>query len=53
MTSPDGSARPDDQRAAIAAADFTVSRLEQTTMPKAPKFVRPLIMGSAVARGAG
>ena len=31
----------------IEAAGFTVSRLEQTTMPKAPKFVRPLIVGSA------
>jgi ubiquinone/menaquinone biosynthesis C-methylase UbiE len=35
--------------AAIEAADFTVSGLEKTTMPKAPKFVRPLIVGSAVA----
>jgi ubiquinone/menaquinone biosynthesis C-methylase UbiE len=35
--------------AAITAADFTVSRLEQATMPKAPKFVRPLIVGTAVA----
>jgi ubiquinone/menaquinone biosynthesis C-methylase UbiE len=31
----------------IEAAGFTVSRLEQSTMPKAPKFVRPLIVGSA------
>ena len=31
----------------IEAEGFTVSRLEQTTMPKAPKFVRPLIVGSA------
>ena len=35
--------------AAIEAAGFTVSRLEQTVMPKAPKFVRPLIVGTAVA----
>ena len=31
----------------IEAAGFTISRLEQTTLPKAPKFVRPLIVGSA------
>jgi ubiquinone/menaquinone biosynthesis C-methylase UbiE len=31
----------------LEAADFTVSRLEQTTLPKAPKFVRPLIVGAA------
>ena len=35
--------------AAIEAAGFTVSRLEQTTMPKVPKFARPLIVGAAVA----
>jgi ubiquinone/menaquinone biosynthesis C-methylase UbiE len=33
----------------IEAEGFAVSRLEQTTMPKAPKFVRPLIVGAAVA----
>jgi len=33
----------------IEAANFSVSRLEQTTLPKAPKFARPLIVGSAVA----
>jgi ubiquinone/menaquinone biosynthesis C-methylase UbiE len=33
--------------ATIEAAGFTVSRLEQTTLPKAPKFVRPLIVGAA------
>ena len=33
----------------IEAAGFTISRLEQTTLPKAPKFVRPLIVGAAVA----
>jgi ubiquinone/menaquinone biosynthesis C-methylase UbiE len=37
--------------AAIEAAGFTVSRLEQTVMPKAPKFVRPLIVGAAIAPG--
>jgi ubiquinone/menaquinone biosynthesis C-methylase UbiE len=31
----------------IEAEGFTVSRLEHTTMPKAPKFVRPLIVGAA------
>jgi ubiquinone/menaquinone biosynthesis C-methylase UbiE len=31
----------------IEATGFTVSQLEQTTMPKAPKFVRPLIVGTA------
>jgi ubiquinone/menaquinone biosynthesis C-methylase UbiE len=35
----------------IEAAGFTVSELEQTEMPKAPKFVRPLIIGSAVSAG--
>lgn len=33
----------------IEAEGFTVSRLEQTTMPKAPKFVRPLIVGVAAS----
>lgn len=33
--------------ASIEAAGFTVSQLKQSTMPKAPKFVRPLITGSA------
>jgi ubiquinone/menaquinone biosynthesis C-methylase UbiE len=33
---------------AIEAAGFTVSRVERTTMPEAPKFVRPLIVGAAV-----
>ena len=33
----------------IEATGFSVSRLERTEMPKAPKFVRPLIVGSAVA----
>jgi ubiquinone/menaquinone biosynthesis C-methylase UbiE len=34
---------------AIEAAGFTVTRVERTTLPKAPKFVRPLIVGAAVA----
>jgi ubiquinone/menaquinone biosynthesis C-methylase UbiE len=33
----------------IEAAGLTVSELEQTELPKAPKFVRPLIVGTAVA----
>ena len=33
----------------IEATGFSVSRLERTEMPKAPKFVRPLIVGSALA----
>jgi ubiquinone/menaquinone biosynthesis C-methylase UbiE len=33
----------------IEATGFTVSRLEHSAIPKAPKFVRPLIVGSAVA----
>ena len=39
--------------AAIEATGFTVSRLEQTTIPKAPKFVRPSIVGAAVTGSAG
>jgi ubiquinone/menaquinone biosynthesis C-methylase UbiE len=35
--------------AAIEAAGFTVSGVEQTALPKAPKFVRPAIVGAAVA----
>jgi len=35
--------------ATIEAADFSVSRLEQTEIPKVPKFVRPTIVGAAVA----
>ena len=31
---------------------FTVSKLERTTLPKAPKFVRPLIVGTALSAGA-
>lgn len=34
--------------AAIEAAGFTISRVEQTTMPEAPKFVRPAVVGAAV-----
>jgi ubiquinone/menaquinone biosynthesis C-methylase UbiE len=33
---------------AIEGAGFTISRLERATMPDAPKFVRPLIVGAAV-----
>lgn len=33
--------------ATIEAEGFTVSRLERTELPKAPKFVRPLIVGAA------
>jgi ubiquinone/menaquinone biosynthesis C-methylase UbiE len=35
--------------AAIEAEQFEVSRVEHTTTPKAPKFVRPLIVGAATA----
>jgi ubiquinone/menaquinone biosynthesis C-methylase UbiE len=31
----------------IEATGFTVSHVEHSTLPKAPKFVRPLIIGSA------
>jgi hypothetical protein len=31
----------------IKAEGFTVTGLHHTTMPKAPKFVRPLIVGKA------
>src|SRR6476646_5783096 len=34
--------------AAIEAAGFTISRVEHATMPEAPKFVRPLVIGAAV-----
>jgi ubiquinone/menaquinone biosynthesis C-methylase UbiE len=37
--------------AAIEAERFEVTHVEHTTTPKAPKFVRPLIVGSAVAAG--
>jgi ubiquinone/menaquinone biosynthesis C-methylase UbiE len=33
--------------ATIEAEGFNVSRLERTELPKAPKFVRPLIVGTA------
>ena len=33
----------------IEATGFTVSQLERTVLPKSPKFVRPLIVGSAVS----
>src|SRR6476659_7662197 len=35
--------------AGIRAAGFTIPRLDQTTFPKAPKFARPLIFGTAIA----
>jgi ubiquinone/menaquinone biosynthesis C-methylase UbiE len=35
--------------ATIEATGFTVSRLEHSELPKAPKFVRPLIVGSAAS----
>ena len=35
--------------ATIEAEGFGVSRLERTTMPEAPKFVRPLIVGVATS----
>jgi len=35
--------------AAIEGAGFTVSRVEHTTLPEAPKFTRPLIVGAAVS----
>ncbi len=33
--------------ATIGAAGFGITRLDRTTMPRAPKFVRPLILGRA------
>jgi ubiquinone/menaquinone biosynthesis C-methylase UbiE len=35
--------------AAIEGAGFTISQVENAMTPKAPKFVRPLIVGMAVA----
>ncbi|HEU5406005.1 MAG TPA: class I SAM-dependent methyltransferase [Gaiellaceae bacterium] len=35
----------------IKAEQFTIESLEHAEMPKAPKFVRPAIVGSAVAPG--
>ena len=35
----------------IETEGFAISRLERTTFPKAPKFVRPLIFGTALAAG--
>ena len=37
--------------AAIEAAGFTVARVEETALPDAPKFVRPAIVGVAIADG--
>jgi hypothetical protein len=36
--------------AAIEAASFTISHVEHGELPKAPKFVRPLILGAATRR---
>jgi len=36
---------------AIEGAGFAVSRVEHMTLPEAPKFVRPAIVGAAVAPG--
>ena len=36
--------------ATIETEGFTIDRLERTTLPKAPKFVRPAIIGTAKAR---
>ncbi len=33
----------------IRSAGFSVTELEQTELPKAPPFVRPLIVGTATA----
>ena len=35
--------------AVIESEEFVVTRIERTELPKAPKFVRPLIVGTAVA----
>jgi ubiquinone/menaquinone biosynthesis C-methylase UbiE len=35
--------------ATIEAEEFAVSQIEHTAMPKAPKFVRPLIVGAATS----
>ncbi len=37
----------------IRQAGFTITQVEQTVLPKAPKFVRPAIVGSAAAPAAG
>jgi ubiquinone/menaquinone biosynthesis C-methylase UbiE len=36
---------------AIEGAGFTISQVEETEFPKAPKFARPLIIGTAVSGG--
>jgi ubiquinone/menaquinone biosynthesis C-methylase UbiE len=36
----------------IRSTGFAVSQVEHTTLPKAPKFVRPTVMGSATAPNA-
>ena len=37
----------------IQDAGFTITQIEHTALPKAPKFVRPAIMGSATTPAAG
>ena len=37
----------------VRSAGFEVTELEQTELPKAPPFVRPLIIGTATAPVAG
>ena len=37
----------------IQDAGFTITQIEHTMLPKAPKFVRPAIMGSATTPAAG
>ena len=37
----------------IQDAGFTITQIEHTTLPKAPKFARPAIMGSATTPAAG
>ena len=34
----------------IEAAGFEVARIEHTTLPKAPRFVSPLIVGTAASK---
>lgn len=38
---------------AIRAAGFGITALERTTLPKAPPFVRPLVVGTAEPRSLG
>jgi hypothetical protein len=36
----------------IRAAGFTVTQVEHTELPKAPRFVRPAILGAALVPAA-